>query len=140
MLLNGVGISECWCEALSAVPGATVAAVSTSGHNGDADLDRAKDFAAKWGMDECVAYNSYDDLVTNPNIDIVYSKSAQRTTAPLHVVHLEPPCMMSWHGFVVQSAPRRRTTAHTRCFPSYVYTKSYLYDNLQPPLPSRNPS
>ena len=46
--------------------------ISTSGHNGDADLDRAKEFMAKWGSEGCVAYNSYDELVANPDIDIIY--------------------------------------------------------------------
>ena len=54
------------------IPGASVMGISTSGHNGDADLDRAKEFMAKWGSEGCVAYNSYDELVANPDIDIIY--------------------------------------------------------------------
>ena len=46
--------------------------VSTSGHNGDADLERAKDFVSQWGSDGCTAYNSYDELVANADIDIIY--------------------------------------------------------------------
>jgi predicted dehydrogenase len=59
-------------ESLSAVPGATVMGVSTSGHNGDADLERALDFVSQWGSDGCTAYNSYDELVANADIDIIY--------------------------------------------------------------------
>ena len=65
-------ISACWCEAVLQIPGASVMGISTSGHNGDADLDRAKEFMAKWGSEGCVAYNSYDELVANPDIDIIY--------------------------------------------------------------------
>jgi predicted dehydrogenase len=51
-----------------------VAAVSTSGRNGHTDLKRAKEFATKWGSDGCVAYNSYDELVSDPDVDVIYSE------------------------------------------------------------------
>jgi predicted dehydrogenase len=36
------------------------------------NLERAKDFVSQWGSDGCTAYNSYDELVANADIDIIY--------------------------------------------------------------------
>ena len=63
-ILGAGNISRQWVRSLQAVPGATISAV------GARELDRAQDFASRLGIPK--AFGSYDELVNDPDIDIVY--------------------------------------------------------------------
>jgi len=65
-------ISSDWCKCLAEVPGAILKAVAAR------DPSKAKDFAEKHGFQKSV--KSYQDLVNDPEIDIVYIG----TITPLH--------------------------------------------------------
>lgn len=58
------GISHDMATAISVVPGTKVVAV------GSRDLGRAEKFASQFGIDR--AYGSYEELVHDPEVDIVY--------------------------------------------------------------------
>lgn len=56
------------------------------------DLDKAKAFAAEWGFE--VAYGSYEDMLNDPQVDLVY-------VATPHSHHLEHSKMCIDHGKAV---------------------------------------
>ena len=63
-IIGAGNISAHWVSSLHACRGATVAAVASR------DLDRAKAFAARHGVER--AYGSYAEMVASPDVDIVY--------------------------------------------------------------------
>ena len=64
--------------------------VSTSGHNGDADLERALDFVSQWGSDGCTAYNSYDELLA--------AKAEAEAKVQEQAAKADPPEMLATAG------------------------------------------
>ncbi len=63
-ILGAGRIAEKFCSAISVVQGSEVYAVASR------DLQKAKDYAAKYGATKF--YDSYDDLANDKNIDIIY--------------------------------------------------------------------
>lgn len=66
-IISASAISSDWVKSLQDVPGASVAAIAAR------DMDRARAYADAHGIP--VAYDSYEALCDDPNIDIVYIAS-----------------------------------------------------------------
>ncbi len=69
-IITASSISSDWVKSLQDVPGASVVA------NAARDMDRAQAFADAHGIP--TAYDSYEELCNNPNVDIVYISSKTR--------------------------------------------------------------
>ena len=66
-IISASAIASDWIKSLQDVPGAKVTAVAAR------DMDRASAYAEAHGVAK--AYDSYEDLCNDPNVDIVYIAS-----------------------------------------------------------------
>ncbi len=85
-ILGAGRIAEKFCTAMSVVEGSQVYAVASR------DLQKAKDYAEKFHAEKF--YDSYEDLVTDANVDIVY-------IATPHAFHLEQAILCLNNGKAV---------------------------------------
>lgn len=128
------GISNDFATAMSTVPGAKLVAV------GSRDLGRAEAFRAAFGADR--AYGSYEALVNDPEIDVVYVGSPHTShkehallalRAGKHVVCEKPVTLNEADARELHAAARaaNRFFLHgiwSRFFPSYRELKTTIQE------------
>lgn len=106
-ILGPGNIANRLAEGVSALPDATVLAV------GSRDIQRANAFADKWQIPR--RYGSYDDLLADPDVDIVYVSTPHPFHAPCSLMAIEAgKPVMCEKPFTVNAAEAQRVVEAAR--------------------------